>query len=160
MSLADIAARAGVSKGALTHHFPSRNALEAAIIEDSNDTFWAEVHSYIDAQDPRPGRLLRAYVHALTSQSVVMRELFSPTSIIVMLGLEQGAHALVERDALRWREAFAAEGIDHVTSRVIQSAAEGLAAAIDTPYLTPEELQGARARLLDMVENAASAPSH
>ena len=42
VSLADIARRAGVSKGALTHHFPHRLELEKALVRRSNEQFWAD----------------------------------------------------------------------------------------------------------------------
>lgn len=152
VSLADIAAQAGVSKGALTHHFPSRRALEYAILADAVTRLWAEVHAHVDLSENRPGKLLRGYIRALTSDSVVLRELFSPTSMLLVLGVEQPVEQLLEEDAKAWREAFAQDGIDESTSLILRLAAEGLAFAIETPYVTTREQENARLRLLQWAE--------
>lgn len=152
ISLADIAARAGVSKGALTHHFSSRGALEEAILHDGAQRFWDEVHAHVDLSENRPGKLLRGYIRALTSGSEVIRELFSPTSLLLVIGCEQPGHKLLEGDAEAWRDAFAADGLDPGTSLTLRFAAEGLAAAIGGPYLTEDELRSARTRLLKLAE--------
>jgi AcrR family transcriptional regulator len=154
VSLADIAAQAGVSKGALTHHYRSRGALEEAILIDSAERFWTDVHEHVDLSENRSGKLLRGYIRALTSGSAVTREVFSPTSILVVIGNNQDMHHLMVQDAERWRAAFAADGLDPALSLVLRHAAEGLAAGIDTPYLTTTELNQARATLLHLAEPA------
>lgn len=152
VSLADIAARAGVSKGALTHHFTSRSALEDAILSDGAQRFWNEVHAHVDLSENRPGKLLRGYIRALTSKSDVMWEICSPTFLILVIGGERPVQKFLEKDAHAWREAFAADGIEPATSLMLRFAAEGLATATDTPYLTATELKSARERLLEMTE--------
>lgn len=152
VSLADIAARAGVSKGALTHHFTSRSALEEAILSDGAQRFWDEVHAQVDLSENRPGKLLRGYIRALTSDNEVTREIFSPTFLMLIIGGEQPARKLLDEDAHAWREAFAADGIDQATSLVLRFAAEGIAASDNTPYLTASELESARTRLLELTE--------
>lgn len=152
VSLADIATRAGVSKGALTHHFSSRSALEEAMIADGARRFWEEVHTNVDLSENRPGKLLRGYIRALTSDSDVLREIFSPSFLLLLIGREQPVRNLLEADAQAWRKAFADDGIDPATSLVVQFAAEGLVTAADTAYLTADELAVARDRLLELAE--------
>lgn len=152
VSLADIATRAGVSKGALTHHFSSRSALEEAMIADGARRFWEEVHANVDLSENRPGKLLRGYIRALTTDSEVWQEIFSPSFLLMLIGSEQPIRKLLEVDADAWRKAFAADGIDPATSLVLRFAAEGLVAAADTPYLTADELAVARDRLLALAE--------
>lgn len=152
VSLADIAAEAGVSKGALTHHFPSRDALEVAILASGVQRFRDEVHARVDLAENRPGKLLRGYIRALTTDSPFMREVFSPAALLLIMGAGQPVQQLLEEDAQSWRQDFAADGLDPATSLVLRYAAEGLAGGTGSPYLTPGELESARARLLELAE--------
>lgn len=156
VSLADIAAAAGVSKGALTHHFTSRTALEEAILADASEKLWEAVHAHVDLSENRPGKLLRGYVRALTdADNPTVRRLFAPTSLLLIIGsAEPAIQGLLRADAQRWREAFGADGLDPATSLSIRSAAEGLAGSVGTPYLTPAELRMSRAKLLELAEPA------
>jgi hypothetical protein len=52
------------------------------------------------------------------------------------------------KDAREWDEAFAADGLPPGRALAIRYAAEGLVAAINTPYLTPDQLAQARAELM------------
>ncbi|GAA1129817.1 TetR/AcrR family transcriptional regulator [Citricoccus alkalitolerans] len=152
VSLADIASQAGVSKGALTHHFTSRSALEEGILSDTAQRFWSDVHAHVDLSENRPGKLLRAYIRALTTDSDTTREVFSPSSILTVIGNNATVQQFLVHDAETWRGAFGADGIEPGLSLVLRHAAEGLASCIDTPYLSAEELDVARARLLLMAE--------
>lgn len=153
VSLADIASAAGVSKGALTHHFTSRSALEEAILVDVSQRLWDAVHERLDFSEDRPGKLLRAYIRALTDDdAAAVRDVVSPGSLLLIIGSDQPGQEALKADAEKWRKAFDDDGIDPALSLTIRYAAEGLAASIGTPYLTPAELRSARTRLLAMAE--------
>lgn len=155
VSLADIAARAGVSKGALTHHFASRSALEEAVIIDGAQQFWDEVQAHVDPAENRPGMLLRGYIRALTSGSAIVRQIFSPTYLLQIMGNEQVAQNLMEQDAASWREAFAEDGLNLPTSLTLRFAAEGVAMSMNSPYITAEELAATRQYLLGLAEDGS-----
>ena len=152
VSLAVISTRAGVSKGALTHHFPNRSDLEMAMLEDVAQRFWDEVHAHVDLSENRPGKLMRAYVRTLTTQNEVVKQIFSPMSLMQVLGSKQPTSELLERDAAMWREAFAADGLDTQTMLTVRFAAEGLAGSVGSCYVTADELAVARRRLLELTE--------
>lgn len=157
VSLADIAAAAGVSKGALMHHFRTRGELEVALQVDGSQRFWEGVMAHVDLSENRPGKLLRGYIRALTSDEALRRELFSPAALMTVLATQRTAKEHLAEDARRWNAAFDADGIDPALSQVLRNAADGLAANADSPYLTPEELRMASAKLLAMAEPEAIA---
>ncbi|WP_432515439.1 TetR/AcrR family transcriptional regulator, partial [Kineococcus sp. SYSU DK001] len=68
-SLADVAARAEVSKGGLLYHFPTRDALVTAVVQTGLARFRDEVMSHVDLAENRPGKVLRGYVRALCGSS-------------------------------------------------------------------------------------------
>jgi AcrR family transcriptional regulator len=55
--LADIAARANLTRGAVYHHFEDKTALYAAVIQESWDTVTAPVWSTLGGDDPFDQRL-------------------------------------------------------------------------------------------------------
>lgn len=151
-SLADIAKAAGVTQSGLRHHFPSRDALLRGLVEDTVERMWAEIHAHVDLAENRPGKLLRGYIRAVTGESDLFASLLDPTGLGAAIGNPPGVEELFLRDAERWRAALAADGLPEARALVIQHAAEGLAVARSTPYLTAAELALARAELLAMTE--------
>ncbi|UEM19292.1 TetR/AcrR family transcriptional regulator [Skermanella mucosa] len=68
LTIEAVAKRAGVSKGGLLHHFPSKQALLAAMVETMAERF-ARTADGIAAQDPDlRGRSARAYVRTAVSE--------------------------------------------------------------------------------------------
>ncbi|EKK3981571.1 TetR family transcriptional regulator [Cronobacter sakazakii] len=56
--------RAGISKGGLQHHFPTRQALVDGVMHHLEQALLEEIQTLM-AQDPNPnGRATRAYIHA------------------------------------------------------------------------------------------------
>ena len=70
LTLDAVAKRAGVSKGGLLHHFPSKAALLAAMVEDLSGRFFDGVATRA-AADPDPhGRSARAYIRTAADEAV------------------------------------------------------------------------------------------
>lgn len=70
LTIQDVTARAGVSKGALFHHYPSKRALLDATFKFWLDAFDNEVRREL-ADDPITyGKFTRAYLHAIASDCV------------------------------------------------------------------------------------------
>ncbi|MGC5010447.1 TetR/AcrR family transcriptional regulator [Streptosporangium sp. DT93] len=152
VSLADIAAAAGVTKGGLMHHFPTRDALLRGVCERCVARMWEEVRAHVDISENRPGKFTRGYVRALTGDSAYLAKAFSPTGLIAVLGVVIPDEELNRRDARAWNAAFEADGLPPGRTLAIRFAAEGLATALSSPYLTPEQLAVARAELLALTE--------
>src|SRR5688500_5757292 len=84
--LADIAASAGVTQSGIRHHFHSREALLFGVAEDIVQRYWTEIHNMVDLSENRPGKLMRAYVRALTGADDLLSTLLDPTSLSAALG--------------------------------------------------------------------------
>ncbi|MFG2080692.1 TetR/AcrR family transcriptional regulator [Micromonospora tulbaghiae] len=156
VSLAAIAQEAGVTKSGLMHHFPSREDLFAALVEQVITRFWAEVNAHVDPADDRPGAFTRGYVRALTGDSAYLAELNSATGLLAQLGVDSMEHVLAvdPEDPARWNRAFAADGLPPGRVWAVRYAAEGIAIGIGTAYVTHEQLRLARAELLALTETA------
>jgi AcrR family transcriptional regulator len=65
VTLEQVALEAGVSKGGLLHHFPTKQALLSGLMEQVGKVFKARLEKYIALETPdQPGRLARAYIRA------------------------------------------------------------------------------------------------
>ncbi len=67
LTLDAVARRAGVSKGGLLHHFPTKNALLSALINRHVDEWRADIMRAYDLQPAGPGRLARGLVQLCLS---------------------------------------------------------------------------------------------
>jgi AcrR family transcriptional regulator len=63
-TLDDIATEAGISKGGLVYHFPTKQALLIALGQSISQAFIDLVDSKKDPSDTRSGSLARAYIRA------------------------------------------------------------------------------------------------
>jgi AcrR family transcriptional regulator len=130
VSLDDIAKRAGVSKGGLLHHFANREALIVALVDDAQQRLRQSVLRHLDLSENTPGKLLRAYVRALTSGSEATLQYF--TAAPTWAGVYQIPKVveITAADADWWNENLAADGLSPERILVVRRAAEGFAAAI------------------------------
>lgn len=60
-----IARRAGVSKGALLHHFPCKNVLVEMFASSMREDFWNGVHAHCLDDELAHGRMTRAYCNSI-----------------------------------------------------------------------------------------------
>jgi AcrR family transcriptional regulator len=124
VTLEAVASEAGISKGGLLYHFPSKDALIRGMVDSLREEFEAAAQRAADADPETRGRTARAYLSACadadTDQS--MRWL-------ALIG------ALVHRPDLLepWRDLVApapaadrAEGTDVVAASIVRLAADGL----------------------------------
>lgn len=124
MTLEAVAAQAGVSKGGLLYHFPSKDALVQAMIEEMNLEFAERIRREFEA-DKHPsdrGRWLRGLVratftstHLETSAGLVAAVVLNPGLLDPTRRNYEQRQALIEQD-----------GIDPVLATIIRLAADGL----------------------------------
>jgi len=60
-----IAKRAGVSKGALLHHFPTKSVLVEEFVKSLLSQFWEEVYKLASEDEEPFGRMTRAYTKSI-----------------------------------------------------------------------------------------------
>lgn len=68
LTLDAVAKRAGVSKGGLLHHFPSKHALLMAMVEDISARFMGQVAEQAQGDPDAYGRSARAYVRTVVDE--------------------------------------------------------------------------------------------
>jgi AcrR family transcriptional regulator len=68
LTLDAVAKRAGVSKGGLLHHFPSKHTLLLAMVEDMSSRFMGQVAEQAHGDPDARGRSARAYVRTVVDE--------------------------------------------------------------------------------------------
>ncbi|MDF2992734.1 MAG: transcriptional regulator, TetR family [Microbacterium sp.] len=150
VSLDHIARRAGVSKSGLLHHFTNREALIVALVDDAQQQLRDNVMKHLDLSENTPGKLLRAYVRAMTSGSEATMQYF--TAAPTWAGIYQIPRVvdITVAETAWWEENLAADGLSAERITVVRRAAEGLAAAVAYGDETPEAATRAGELLLHL----------
>ncbi len=156
-SLDVVARRAGVSKGGLLYHFPSKDALVVALADEMNEAFRAAVRAHLDPDDAGPGRLTRAFVRASLAEAAEDHEARERIALTAHLITVPAVARLAQEDTAWWERELAADGLPVEVQAVVVAAADGVSGA---PLwgATPdrERLDLLRTRLLAMIDEAVA----
>jgi AcrR family transcriptional regulator len=142
------------TRAALLHHFPSREALIVALVEDANHRFRETVLAHVDPSENEPGRLLRAYVRALCSPLEPLSQYFTSAPTWAGVGQVPDAARALQVDAAWWSEQLDADGLHPDRVLVVRRAAEGAAVALASGEEDPENTARTRELLLDLIRGA------
>lgn len=150
VTLAQVAAAAGVSKSGLIHHFGSRDDLVIAVVEDVNARAREAVLARLDLSENHPGKMLRAYVRALCSAHT------DPQGDVASISMWGGLYAIpavaavLAEHAAWWEEQLALDGLSAERILLVRRAAEGVAAARSYGEVDDDAAATARELLLDL----------
>ena len=128
LTLEEVAREAGVSKGGLLYHFPSKEALTVAMVERFTERFDRAVLD-LAAQDPEPvGRITRAYVRATLGEAPATGAAFDLAcgSLTAMLANFPEKLGVVRAQSERWQAAIERDGLDPLLATTVRLAIDGL----------------------------------
>lgn len=125
-----IAEEAGVSKGGLLYHFPSKEQLLIDVAMHLMRQFRDLVETFT-ATEPEgaKGRLTRGYIRASFSYTKDHTELQRHISLASSLMAEPGLEKIAQEEADRWRLELLNDGLLPATTRLIVSATDGATCA-------------------------------
>ncbi|MFB4279728.1 TetR/AcrR family transcriptional regulator [Nonomuraea sp. MTCD27] len=155
LTLEAVARRAGVSKGGLFYHFPTKQALVAAMVERLTATFDAALAQ----AGHRPGDYLRAYIEATIPERHVARAPADTVTVALLAGVlidPAGLRPLRERYSA-WQARLADDGIDPAAATAVRLAVDGWWAArlLGLGEPEPELHERTRRYLLELIDRAA-----
>lgn len=132
-----VAREAGVSKGAVLHHFPSKEALAGGMLEQQLDEFDALIERRL-AEEPEgeTGRWLRAYVRA--SFEMGAGDPAVNDALLAAMATEPGLLSSFEGRFESWRRRAEADGVDRTRANLVRLAVDGLATAESFGIGAPE----------------------
>lgn len=121
VTLDAVAKQAGMSKGGLLHHFPSKNALVEALVRHMMTQFFERVNAIYEREPEGRGRWLRAYVRASFEPEPILQDV---RTVLAMFIENPIAMQIAQEDADQWMVRFTGDGISPARLKIIQRAAD------------------------------------
>jgi len=127
LTLEAAAAEAGLSKGGVLYHFPTRDALVGGMVGKIIEEFDADIE-YLRDEDGGAGSFTRAYIRA-TMAPVSPRPDRADrlgAAVIAAAAAQPGLLAPLQRAADRWQACLEEDGLDPTVATVVRLACDGL----------------------------------
>ncbi len=127
LTLDAAAAQAGLSKGGVLYHFPTRDSLVAGMVDKIIEEFDRDVDRLL-VHDQAAGCFTRAYIRATLAPSSLRpdREDRVGAALIAAAAAEPALLVPLQQAAGRWQQRIELDGIDPVVATVIRLAVDGL----------------------------------
>jgi AcrR family transcriptional regulator len=125
LTLEAVAREAGVSKGGLLYHFPSKSALIVAIVERLATHCEANQAKALEAEGAAPGAFTRSYVRA-RMEGFDPEEVPLHTALLAAAGEDPHYLQPFRLRAVEWQRRIENDGIDPVTANIVRLAIHGL----------------------------------
>lgn len=152
LTLDAAAEAAGVSKGGLLYHFPSKEALIEGMIEQYITGFDRYVDLLMEDMPPEtPGRWLRAFIMASFDENAVEQSLVAAVMAVVVNQPELMSH--VRAQYTRWKQRAEQSGVSPTVADLIIAATDGYwyAHMLGFYTLDNERRQALRDQLLQFI---------
>ena len=155
LTLDAVAEHAGISKGGLLYHFPGKDALIQAMIEDALARFESDVETLSQREERGQGQWLRAFVR-LTFAAEPKHD--PSVSLMAAAAINPDLLSPVGHYFARWQARACRDGLDPALATVVRLSADGLWFADLFAAAAPEGglRQLVLDRLLEMIADAES----
>jgi len=129
LTLEAAASEAGLSKGGVLYHFPTRDALVAAMVDRIIVEFEEDIASHLPApgtpEADRPGAYTRAYVLATLAPADPGQERLG-AALLAAAAAEPALLVPLQEAADGWQARLVDDGLDPTLATVIRLACDGL----------------------------------
>ncbi len=127
LTLEAAAAEAGLSKGGVLYHYPTRDALVAGMVNKIIEEFDHDIDRLLEGDDGA-GRFTRAYIRATMAPSSPRpdREDRLGAALIAAAAAEPALLVPLQRAADRWQRRLEHDGLDPTVATVLRLACDGL----------------------------------
>jgi AcrR family transcriptional regulator len=161
LTLESAAAEAGISKGGVLYHFPSRAALVTAMVQRLSSEFDADLEKE-GAWSGEPGAFTRAYLEANfgpSSEVPGSRERRLGAAVIAGVASDNELLEPLRERFVAWQHALEADGLPPAASSLVRLAADGLwfTSLFSLAPLGDELRSEVRGQLLSYLEAMAAA---
>lgn len=159
LTLDAVAKEAGVSKGGLLYHFPSKSALVLAVVERTASRCETEQDANAGSLDEGPGAFTRAY---LTTRVARVERVLDPrkkerplhTALLAAAGTDPQYLDPFRKRLECWQARLEQDGIDPVTATIVRLAIDGLGmgSCLGMPMPSPKLRRAVIERLFEMID--------
>lgn len=129
LTLEAVGERIGVSKGGVLYHFPTKEALVAALLEQLSTGFDADQVAAHDEDPTGPGAWTRAYLAASGTPTEGDSAHVAAVAFLAVIGYDPALLAPIQEQYALWVDRLDDDGLPGVDAHVVRLAADGLWAA-------------------------------
>ncbi len=126
LTLDAVGAAVGVSKGGVLYHFPTKEALVAALLEELTTAFETDQTAAHAADPASPGAWTRAYVSATVGSTPGESEQVAAVALLAAVGYDPSLLEPIRARYDSWVERLDEDGLPGVDAHVVRLAADGL----------------------------------
>lgn len=126
LTLEAVAREAGVSKGGLLYHFPSKSSLINATVERLAKRCQARQDDVIASEPSAPGGFTRAYLKART-RPLEPHEVPFHCALLAAAGTDPQYLDPFRNRICQWQKLLESDGIDPATATIVRLAVDGIA---------------------------------
>ena len=157
LTLENVAAEAGLSKGGLLYHFPNKQSLIEALFDYHNQIFEERLQALAEDEIEAPGAWLRAYAKASIEQITYPGNASLYASLFAAEEQYAGAHSLMRGKYVQWQEQVENSGLDLAQATLVRLAVDGLWFAEMHSYAPPDAAR--RNEIIDLILQLTYNPS-
>ena len=139
LTLDAVSAEAGLSKGGLLYHFPTKESLIEGLFEYHNDKFESRVARLVEEEGEEPGAWLRAYARASIEQITDPNNASLYASLFAAGEKYAGAHQIMRRKYELWQQRIEASRLGPTWATLVRFAVDGFWFAEMQKYAPPDE---------------------
>ncbi|WP_428939518.1 TetR/AcrR family transcriptional regulator [Fontivita pretiosa] len=125
LTLDAVAREAGVSKGGLLYHYPSKSALITAIVERLAQRCETDQQQALANEPPAPGAFTRAFIRA-HSDPIDPRDVPVHSALLAAAGTNPQFMQPFRKRFAQWQARLEADGIDPAIAMIVRLAIDGL----------------------------------
>jgi AcrR family transcriptional regulator len=122
-TLEAVAKDAGVTKGGLFYHFPTKDSLLESLIQASIDIFECELQDKLNSEPQRSGRFTRAYLKTCFSPS--QKVSFNAGMLAAIASKPQLMAPIIEADK-EWQRQMENDGIEPALAVALKLCGDGM----------------------------------
>ncbi|MDV2581829.1 TetR/AcrR family transcriptional regulator [Alkalibacillus haloalkaliphilus] len=153
LTLEAVAKEAGISKGGLLYHFPSKEALVEGMVEHLAHNYRAKIASNVDNDPLDKGKWTRAFLNVTFNQGYPNKDMHSGllAAKAVKPELLEPLHNAYEE----WQSNIENDGLDPVDATIIRLATDGiwLSELFEIYQIEPEQKKHVYKRLHEWVQD-------
>ncbi|SDJ28552.1 TetR/AcrR family transcriptional regulator [Natribacillus halophilus] len=120
LTIENVAKEAGVSKGGLLYHFPSKNALIQGVIKEVLERY-AEGMENINEKDVEKGHFIRSYAEASLNNPQQLK-----AGLLAAIATDQELLKPVQEFHEEWQEKIEDDGLDPILATIYRLIIDGL----------------------------------
>ncbi len=124
LTLEQVAAEAGISKGGLLYHFPSKEALIKGMINHYLERFSEDFRATADKERDEPGRWNRSYLSTTFSDNQRIPRMSS--GLLAAIAVDPSLLSPLQQKFREWVALLDQDGINPTTATIVRLVADGL----------------------------------